>query len=776
MTQISKVPFVDLKAQYQSIKGEIHVALDEVLENTAYVLGPAVAKFEAAFAPYCGARHAVGVNSGTSALHLALLAAGIGPGDEVIAPAMTFIATVSAIVYTGAKPVLVDVHPISYTMDPDRSEAAVCKAGYGAQPASDAPAADADDHAARRDRREMAEAGIALALALPLVVPMLLMALGIHLMLPGWVQLLLAAPVQFVFGARFYVAGFRAARAGTGNMDLLVALGTSAAFGLSLYEMAAGGELYFEASALVIALVRLGKALETGARHRAMAAIRALAQLRPATAHVIRAGAEVEIKLERVEIGDIAIIRPGERIAVDGRIVEGTSEVDEAHITGESLPVSKHPGDRVTGGAINGSGLLRVQTTAIGAETVLSRMVRLIEDAQGAKPAIQKLVDQVAAVFVPVVLGIAALTLAAWLFAGVGAEIALLRAVAVLVIACPCALGLATPTAILAGTSIAAKYGILIKDPDVLERAHAVRTVIFDKTGTLTIGKPDLTAVIAVTGTEDEVLADAAAVQAGSEHPLARAVLNAAAARGLHWPTATDSSAIPGQGMRATVAGRILLLGKTALLQNLDLGDFPDRAEALAAAGKTVSWLAEAAPQPRVLGLLAFADTEKPNAAAAIARLAQDGIGSIMLIAIRIGIAQVEADVLPGDKAARIVALRAEGPVAMVGDGINDAPALAAADIGMAMATGTDVAMHAAGITLMRGDLFLVAAALDITRRTRAKIRQGLFWAFFYNVVGIPLAAFGLLTPTLAGAAMALSSASVVLNALSLRYWTPRAH
>ena len=667
--------------------------------------------------------------------------------------------------------------------------AAVRKAGYDAKLATDETPDTAQAAIASRDRREMAEALIALTLAAPLILPMLLMPLGIHLMLPGWAQLLLAAPVQFYFGARFYVAGWRAARAGTGNMDLLVALGTSAAFGLSAYELQAGGELYFEAAAVIIALVRLGKALETGARHRAMAAIRALAQLRPATAHVIRAGSEVEIKLERVELGDIAIIRPGERIAVDGRIIAGASEVDEAHITGESLPVSKQPGDRVTGGAINGSGLLRVQTTAIGAETVLSRMVRLIEDAQGAKPEIQKLVDRVAAVFVPVVLAIAALTLAGWLFAGAGAEAAILRAVAVLVIACPCALGLATPTAILAGTGIAAKHGILMKDPDVLERAQDVRIVVFDKTGTLTVGKPDLTAIVAITGTEEDILVDAAAVQAGSEHPLARAVLNAANARGLHWPEATDTSAIPGLGMRATVAGRTLLLGKTALLQNFDLGNFPDRAEALAATGKTVSWLAETAPTPRVLGLLAFADTEKPNAAAAIARLARDGIASIMLtgdnrasamaIATRIGITQVEADVLPADKSARITALIAalggHGGIAMVGDGINDAPALAAADIGMAMATGTDVAMHAAGITLMRGDLFLVAAALDIARRTRAKIRQGLFWAFIYNIVGIPLAAFGLLTPTLAGAAMALSSASVVLNALSLRYWTPRA-
>jgi Cu+-exporting ATPase len=368
--------------------------------------------------------------------------------------------------------------------------AAVRKAGYTAHE----PAPEAEDtrqaEEAARDRREFWFAIAALALTAPLVVPMAVMPLGIHWMLPGWLQLLLAAPVQFGFGARFYVSGYRAARAGTGNMELLVAMGTSAAFALSLYEMYAGGELWFEAAAVVIALVRLGKALETGARHRAMAAIRALAQLQPPTAHVIRAGQEVEIKAARVEIGDIAIIRPGERVPVDGIIEDGASELDESHITGESLPVARAAGEKVTGGAINGSGLLRVRVTATGTETVLSRMVRLIEDAQASKPDIQKLVDKVAAVFVPVVLGIAVVTVIGWLLAGADAETAVLRAVAVLVIACPCALGLATPTAILAGTGVAAKRGILIKDPDVLERAHAVRLVVFDKTGTLTQGKP----------------------------------------------------------------------------------------------------------------------------------------------------------------------------------------------------------------------------------------------------------------------------------------------
>jgi len=662
--------------------------------------------------------------------------------------------------------------------------AAVRKAGYAAREPAPEEADTRQAEEAARDRREMLAAIAALALTAPLVVPMLLMPLGVHWMLPGWVQLLLAAPVQFGFGARFYASGWRAARAGTGNMELLVALGTSAAFALSLYAMYAGGELWFEAAAVVIALVRLGKALETGARHRAMAAIRALAQLQPPTAHVIRAGQEVEIKAARVDVGDIAIIRPGERVPVDGIIQEGTSELDESHITGESLPVARAAGEKVTGGAINGSGLLRVEVSAVGTETVLARMVRLIEDAQASKPEIQKLVDRVAAVFVPVVLGIAVLTIAGGLLAGAEVETAVLRAVAVLVIACPCALGLATPTAILAGTGVAAKQGILIKDPDVLERAHAVRLVVFDKTGTLTLGKPEITAIRAVVGGEEDVLRNAAALQAASEHPLARAVLKAASERGIAVPRAEAAHAIPGYGMAAIVDGRDLLLGKLALLRRhgIDPGGLEAEADRLAGEGRTVSWLAQAAPDRRVLGLLAFGDQEKPNAAAAIARLAADGIASAMLtgdnrasaeaIARRLGITRIEADVLPAEKAARIATLRAEARpgtgVAMVGDGINDAPALAAADVGMAMATGTDVAMHAAGITLMRGDPALVPEALDIARRTRGKIRQGLFWAFAYNVIGLPLAALGWLTPGLAGAAMALSSASVVLNALSL--------
>ena len=667
----------------------------------------------------------------------------------------------------------------------DSLASAVRAAGYDAH-SPRADSAETTDSAAKHDRRDMAEALIALTLAAILAMPMVLMPLGVHAMLPGWAQLALAAPVQFYFGARFYRTGYRAARAGAGNMDLLVALGTSTAFGLSLYEMTVGGGLYFEGAAVVIALVRLGKALEIGARHRAIAAIRGLTKLRPATAYVFRAGSEVEIKLERVAVGDVAIIRPGECIPVDGRIIEGISEIDEAHISGESLPVTKRAGDRVTGGAINGSGVLRVVTTAIGTETVLSRMVRLIEDAQGAKPEIQKLVDRVSAVFVPAVLIIALLTLVGWLLSGAPAETAILCAAAVLVIACPCALGLATPTAILAGTGVAARFGILIKDPDVLERAYAVRQVVFDKTGTLTVGRPEIVAIVTLSGTEAALLTDAAAVQAGSEHPLARAVLTAATARGLHWPQARNAHAIPGQGMQAEINGRTLLLGKFSLIhdRSIDTTGLGPRATALAAAGCTVSWLAEAAPEPKIIGLIAFADAAKPHAAAAIARLTEQGITSIMLtgdnrasaeaIAGKLGITRIEADVLPADKATRIAALRAQAPITMVGDGINDAPALAAADVGMAMATGSDVAMHAAGITLMRGELMLVPDALDIARYTRAKIRQGLFWAFIYNIIGIPLAALGLMTPTLAGAAMAISSASVVLNALSLRRWRPR--
>ncbi|CAM3379098.1 copper-translocating P-type ATPase [Polaromonas hydrogenivorans] len=640
---------------------------------------------------------------------------------------------------------------------------------------------------------------VAAALSAPLALPMFGMLFGQTWMLDGWLQLLLATPVQFWLGARFYKAAWKAVRAGAGNMDLLVAVGTSAAYGLSVYLLLRHGEhghgetghLYFEASAVVITLVLLGKWLEARAKRQTTEAIRALNALRPETARLRRDGQDQEVPIASVRVGDLVVVRPGERIAVDGEIMEGATEVDESLITGESLPVNKHAGDRVTGGAINAEGLIVVRTTAVGAESTLARIVRMVESAQAKKAPIQRLVDQVSSVFVPVVIVIAFVTLLGWGLAGSGEghwETAILNAVAVLVIACPCALGLATPTAIMAGTGVAARHGILIKDAEALEVAHQVKIVAFDKTGTLTEGKPELVALEPLGVSRDAALAWAAAIQSGSEHPLARAVTQLAAREQLGVPAASQVRAVAGRGMSAVVEGHELRLGSPRFMQELgvDLGAFAARAEALEAEGRTVSWLADVTGAPQLLALLAFGDTLKPTAAPAVASLHALGIqtalvtgdnqGSARAVAKQLGIDIVHFQVLPENKADIIGQLKDQvndqgGRVAMVGDGINDAPALAAADVGIAMSTGTDVAMQAAGITLMRGNPALVADAIDISRRTHAKIRQNLFWAFFYNVVGIPLAAFGLLSPVIAGAAMAFSSFSVVMNALLLRRW-----
>ena len=633
---------------------------------------------------------------------------------------------------------------------------------------------------------------LATLLTLPLVAPMAGLLFGQHWMLPGWLQLVFATPVQFWLGARFYRAGWRALKVRTGNMDLLVALGTSAAYGLSVYQLIrhAGHEgmhLYFEASAAVITLVLLGKWLETRAKRQTTDAIRALGALRPDHARVRRDGRDVDVALTEVKVGDLVVVRPGERVPVDGEVREGQSQVDESLITGESLPVAKQPGSRVTGGSVNSDGLLLVETRAIGVETTLSRIIRMVESAQAAKAPIQKLVDKVSAVFVPVVIVIAAATLAGWGLATGDWEQAVLNAVAVLVIACPCALGLATPTAIMAGTGVAARHGILIKDAEALEIAHRVKRVAFDKTGTLTEGKPELMAFEAADGGHDELLRLAAGIQRGSEHPLARAVLQAAAVRNINAPAMADVRALPGRGVQAAAEGILFFLGSSQLMQELGVDAGRLRAAALAQerAGRTVSWLARERNDRRdMAGLLAFGDRPKATAAQAVARLHAQNVQTAMLtgdnrgsagaVAQSLGIDAVRAEVLPEDKAEAVRAFREDGTVvAMVGDGINDAPALAAADVGIAMSTGTDVAMHAAGITLMRGDPLLVVDALDISRRTYGKIRQNLFWAFVYNIVGIPLAAFGLLSPVIAGAAMAFSSVSVVSNALLLKRWRP---
>jgi Cu+-exporting ATPase len=652
-----------------------------------------------------------------------------------------------------------------------------------------------------------APVAIGLLLSAPLVLPMLGDLFGQHWMLPAWLQFALATPVQFVLGARFYRAGWHALKALTGNMDLLVSIGTSAGWLLSVWLWLTAHEghaphLYFEGSAVVITLVLLGKWLEARAKRQTTEAIRALHALRPDTAHLLTDEGEQDVPVGEVRVGDLLQVRPGERVPLDGLLREGQTQVDESMLTGEPLPVAKTMGAALTGGSINGEGLVRMQVTAVGHETVLSRIIRLVEDAQAAKAPIQRLVDRVAEVFVPAVLAIALLTGLVWLWLGAGYEHALIHAVAVLVIACPCALGLATPAAIMAGTGVAAKHGILIQDAQALEMAHRVQTVAFDKTGTLTVGQPRLVGQVAAPGqAAASALALAAAVQQGSEHPLARAVV--AAAQGMALPIAQDVQdvqAVPGRGVRARVDGRELLLGSLRWLheEGLDPALWGEDIARFQTQGASLSALAErSAAGVQGLLLLAFGDEPKAGAREALAALRVRGLKLVMIsgdnraaadaMARRLGLkpedGEVLAEVLPGDKAQAVAHLRGDGRedgrqghrvVAMVGDGVNDAPALAAADVGLAMGNGTDVAMHAAGITLMRGDVALVGAAFDISARTVAKIRQNLFWAFAYNVAGIPLAALGYLNPVIAGAAMALSSVSVMTNALLLKRWTLR--
>ncbi|MCA3077318.1 MAG: cadmium-translocating P-type ATPase [Rhodocyclaceae bacterium] len=633
---------------------------------------------------------------------------------------------------------------------------------------------------------------IAALLSLPLVVPMLLTPLGVHAMLPANWQLALATPVQFWLGARFYRAGWHAVKAGTGNMDLLVAIGTSAAFGLSLYLMwrspvagvsAEMTHLYFESAAVVITLVMFGKWLESRAKRETTAAIRALQALTPPTANLIVGGTEHAVALADIQVGDLLRIRPGERFAADGVIAVGQTHANESMITGESLPVAKAVGDRVTGGALNDEGLVDVRVIAVGAESTLQRIVRMVEDAQAQKAPIQRLVDKVSAVFVPLVLLISLATLIGWGAVTGDWQQGILNAVSVLVIACPCALGLATPAAIMVGTGVAAQRGILIKDAPALETAHNISIVAFDKTGTLTEGKPTLIEAEAYAGSRADLLAVAAAIQSGSEHPLALAVLTAATQESLVFIPATNIRALPGRGVAAEVAGVTYYLGSAQLMsdQRIDLQASTAALERFTVEGCTVSWLAS---EDKLLGVFAFGDAMKPTAKAAVKALHHIGIRTVLIsgdnaaaankVGAALGIDEVHAGVLPQQKAALVASLKVGGSagnsvVAMVGDGINDAPALAAADVGIAMSNGSDVAIETAGITLMRGDPLLVAAAIELSRRTTAKIKQNLFWAFCYNVIGIPLAAAGLLNPVIAGAAMALSSVSVVTNALLLR-------
>jgi Cu+-exporting ATPase len=641
---------------------------------------------------------------------------------------------------------------------------------------------EADARDATRRKRETLHLALAIILSTPLLLPMF----GVPV--SPWIQLALATPVQFWLGARFYIAGWKAIRAGAGNMDLLVALGTSTAFVFSLWLMFQPHvhHLYFEAAAVVITLVLLGKWLEGRARRSTSAAIRSLIALRPDIARVERGGVVVEVPIAAVGVGDIVVIRPGERVAIDGRILSGASALDESLITGESLPVEKREGEKVIGGSINGFGFLRIETQAVGAQSTLSRIIALVESAQAKKAPVQKLVDKVSAIFVPVVLVIAVLTFLGWWLIKGDISGGLIAAVSVMVIACPCALGLATPTAFMVGTGVAARAGILIRDPEALEQGRSIDAIILDKTGTLTEGKPVVTDVISLAPvTETDLLRLAAGAQQGSEHPLAHAIL---ARHGISNPLPhLDSfTAHVGRGLVAKVEGRSLAIGNRRLMSEsgVDASALEARVAALETEGRTVMWIADLAPQPQLIGAIGVADPIKPHAREAVARLIALGVTPRLVtgdnertaraVAAQVGIEDVAAGVLPDGKAAQVEILRAAGKhVGMVGDGVNDAPALAAADIGIAMGTGADVAMNAAGVTLMRGDPMLIADAIGISRATYAKIKQGLFWAFIYNVVGIPLAAFGMLDPVYAGAAMALSSVSVVTNALTLRRWRP---
>ncbi|MBT6211469.1 MAG: copper-translocating P-type ATPase, partial [Woeseia sp.] len=547
----------------------------------------------------------------------------------------------------------------------------------------------------------------------------------------------------------------------------------------------AKGQLYFEASAVIITLVLLGKFMESRAKRGTTAAIRQLLDLRPKTASVIRAGQEVELPVAELLIGDIVVVRPGESLPVDGEIIEGRTEVDEALITGESLPIEKEPGAHVIGGSINGTGLIRVAATAVGEDSTLSRIIKLVENAQTGTAPIQRLVDRISEVFVPVVVLIAVCTFLGWYFWGDSLESALIAAVSVLVIACPCALGLATPTAIMTGTGAAARAGILIKDVEVLEHAHAIDVIVFDKTGTLTTGYPAVVGLQATTSDNNELLRSVASLQQGSEHPLAKAVLS-------HVSDMPNIELLPlqnfkshtGHGVEATIGNQRVISGNAQFM--IDNGvateQYSERAAAWEDEGKTVIWVAR---DKQLLGILAIADPLRAESAPAVAELKRMGIRTLLLSgdAVRVvaqigrlvGIDEAQGAVKPEEKSNRVKALRAEGyRVGMIGDGINDAPALAAADVGIAMGSGTDVAMETAGVTLMRSNPALVPAAISVSRATWRKIKQNLFWAFVYNLVGIPFAAAGILSPTIAGAAMALSSVSVVTNSLLLRRWKPK--
>lgn len=683
------------------------------------------------------------------------------------------------------------------TYDPRRTNprgliSTVTELGYGASEIVETKEARDREMVARE--REMRQHSIRFALAAMLSFPLIL-AMFVHLLdLDRWhflmspyLQFALATPVQLVAGWQFYRGSYHALRAGSANMDVLIALGTTAAYVYSSVVTFFGeGDVYFETSALVITLILLGKLLESIAKGRTSEAIRKLIGLQARTARVVRDGAEVDVLIEEVRVGDTVVVRPGERVPVDGVILEGSSSIDESMLTGESVPVDKSVGDEVVGATINKHGSFRFRAIKVGKDTVLSQIIELVEKAQGSKAPVQRLADVVSGYFVPAVVVVAILTFVGWYSLGIGFTDALIRFTAVLVIACPCALGLATPTAIMVGTGKGAESGILIRSGEHLEKAHRIDTVVLDKTGTITRGEPEVTDIISVSDTDlsaQSLLRLAAAAERDSEHPLAAAITKRADSEDIDVPTPSEFAAVPGMGVRAVVEGEQVLIGNARLMteSQIDVSAVSDLLSRLEDEGKTAMIISVGG---QTAGLIAVADTVKQHSKAAIGALKGMGVSVFMLtgdnqrtaraIASQVGIDGILAEVLPEHKAEEVKRLRDNGRfVAMVGDGINDAPALAVADVGIAIGTGTDVAMEAADITLISGDLRGIVAAIRLSRQTMRIIKQNLFWAFAYNTVGIPVAALGYLSPILAGAAMALSSVSVVSNSLRLKRFEP---
>jgi len=694
--------------------------------------------------------------------------------------ALNAISEVSAAVNFATEKARVDFNPQSVNI-PDLITA-IQHAGYDAHVMRDFAAEKATR--AEAYRHERTQFFIALLLTAPLLLQMGLMFAGSHIMIPEWLQWLLATPVQFWIGKRFFSGAWHSLRGGSANMDVLVALGTSAAYLLScaMLLLHTGKPVYFEASATIITLVLLGKLLEARAKGKASTALEALINLQPRLAHVERDGVMADVPATQVKAGDVFLVRPGESVPVDGVVLEGVSSIDEAMLTGESLPKAKHDGDKVYTATFNQHGLLRCQALAVGAQTQLAAIIRLVEQAQGSKAPIQKLADQISNIFVPAVLLIATVAFIVWWALGSGFEVAIINAVSVLVISCPCALGLATPTAVVVATGRAAHAGILVKDAAALEHAHRLSVLVVDKTGTLTEGKPKVTGLLAASGIEEIYLLQIAASMAqNSTHPLSRALLEYAQAQQVTLIPSGSLSELSGNGLSAEIGGASCLLGSPTFITSKNIALDDEQIAALQKQGKSVIAVARAGA---LLGIIAFADTLRTSSAGAVARLAEMGIRVVMLsgdndataqaIARQSGISEFRSEVLPQDKAAHVQSFKSAGKlVGMVGDGINDAPALAAADVSFAMKSGSDIAIEAADITLMRNDLMGVVDAIDLSRTALKKIRQNLFFAFAYNVLGIPLAALGMLNPVIAGAAMAMSSVSVVSNALLLKRWLP---